>query len=151
MDGPTAVFQSLIEATNRHDLDGIVASFADDVVSETPAHPSRSFVGSDQIRRNWSQILSSVTDFHAAIRMLATGPSSREGATSVWAELAFDGTRPDGLPFQLRGVTVNDVVGDRIVGLRFYLEPVDAGGPTPLEAVRAAVGGAAVAVEGGTR
>ena len=144
MNEPTAVFRTLIEATNRHDLDGIVACFADDVVSETPAHPARSFVGSDQIRRNWSQILGSIGDFHATIHTLETGPSGQVGATAVWAELAFDGTRPDGLPFQLRGVTVNEVLGGRIARLRFYLEPVEAGGLAPQEAVRAALGSAMV-------
>jgi ketosteroid isomerase-like protein len=143
MSDPLAVLDKLIDATNRHDLDAIVATFAEDVVSETPAHPVRSFTGSDQIRRNWSQILGSVVDFHAAIVAAATSPSSRPGAASVWAELAFDGTRPDGVPFRLRGVTVNEVVGDRIASLRFYLEPVDAGGVTADEAVRAAVGAAA--------
>lgn len=140
MDGARGVVESLIEAANRHDLDGIVASFSDDVVSETPAHPARSFHGSGQIRANWSQILGAVKDFRAVIVSATTGPSRVVGGTEVWAELAFDGTKPDGTPLRLRGVTVNDVVAGRIASLRFYLEPVDSEGLSPDVAVRAALG-----------
>lgn len=140
MNDAVAVLERLIDAANRHDLDGIVSSFTTDVVSETPAHPARSFVGSAQVRRNWSQILGAVSDFRATIVAAAVSPSAIADATTVWAELAFDGTRPDGLPFRLRGVTINDVVAEEIASLRFYLEPVESGGLVPDLAVAAAVG-----------
>src|SRR5437016_3845664 len=50
------VLADLIDAVNRHDLDALVRQFADDVRSETPAHPARSFIGNAQVRNNWSQI-----------------------------------------------------------------------------------------------
>ena len=36
----------LLQATNDHDVDGIVACFTDDYVNVTPCHPARSFTGS---------------------------------------------------------------------------------------------------------
>ena|SRR5258706_8782646 len=119
------VLEALIEATNRRDLDGIVEQFAEDVRSDTPAHPARSFVGREQVRRNWHQILGAIGDLNATIVASASGPGSSAGRETVWAEIAFDGHRPDGVPWKMRGVTVNDVVEGRIAALRFYLEPVD--------------------------
>jgi ketosteroid isomerase-like protein len=142
-----AVVESLVAAVNRHDLDGIVGHFADDVRSDTPAHPARSFVGREQVRRNWAQILGAVRDLEATV--LDAGASSPAGsrAVTVWAELAFDGHRPDGAPWRMRGVTVNDVVDGQIAGLRFYLEPVDESPFGADESVRRAVGGAIPSVE----
>src|SRR4051794_1525995 len=96
--------ERLIASINRHDLDAIVASFADDVRSDTPAHPARSFVGSDQVRRNWAQILGSIGDLRATITDHATSPGPRPESETVWTEIRFDGLRPDGLPWRMRGV-----------------------------------------------
>ena len=135
-DGIDAI-EHLVDAVNRRDLEALVDRFAADVRSDTPAHPARSFVGREQVRRNWTQILSSITDLRATIVSSATSAGANPGAVDVWAELAFDGHRPDGAPWQMRGVTVNQIVDGRIAGLRFYLEPVDpADGPQPDEAVR---------------
>lgn len=124
------VVERLIDAINGRDLDKLVGQFADDVRSDTPAHPARSFVGRDQVRRNWAQILGSIGDLEATL--VATSSGRRDGGSSTeWAEIAFDGHRPDGVPWRMRGVTVNEIVDDRIVALRFYLEPIDdaPGGP----------------------
>ena len=64
---PVAVLHRLRDATNRHDLDGLVACFADDYVSELPVHPSRDFRGRDQVRRNWAQILGGVPDLQSTL------------------------------------------------------------------------------------
>jgi ketosteroid isomerase-like protein len=143
----TDVLDALIEATNRRDLDGIVARFAPDVRSDTPAHPARSFVGSDQVRRNWSQILGAIGDLTATISSSATSAGSTPGSETVWAEIAFDGRRPDGAPWRMRGVTVNEVVDGRIASLRFYLEPVDDAAVGADDAVRRAVGDGAGAAQ----
>ena len=66
-ESPSTVVESLQDATNRHDVDGIVACFAAGYRNETPAHPARSFVGRDQVRRNWVQILTAVPDLTADI------------------------------------------------------------------------------------
>jgi ketosteroid isomerase-like protein len=119
------VLESLIAATNRRDLDGLVDQFAEDVRSDTPAHPARSFVGRGQVRKNWQQILGAIGDLEATITASSSGPGPTPGSETVWAEIAFDGLRADGAPWRMRGVTVNEVVDGRIASLRFYLEPVD--------------------------
>ena len=66
-DQGNGVLDRLIQATNAHDIDAIVACFASDYRNETPAHPTRSFIGRDQVRRNWEQILGFVPDIHAKV------------------------------------------------------------------------------------
>ncbi len=125
---PTDVMNTLVAAINRHDLDELVAQFAEDVRSETPAHPARNFVGREQVHRNWSQILGAVADLRVDVLTIVA-----DGAL-VTAELAFDGHRPDGAPWQMRGVTVNEVVDGRIAAVRFYMEPIDAEAADALDA-----------------
>ena len=44
------VTDRLLAALNAHDLDAFVDCFAADYHSEQPAHPARTFVGSDKVR-----------------------------------------------------------------------------------------------------
>ena len=60
--------ERLVRATNAHDIEGIVACFADDYTLDAPLHPARSFRGREQVRRNWTQILGAVPDL--AVRLL---------------------------------------------------------------------------------
>ena len=145
------VLESLIAATNRRDLDGLVDQFAEDVRSDTPAHPARSFVGRGQVRRNWQQILGAIGDLEATIVASATQSGTAPGSETVWAEIAFDGRRPDGAPWRMRGVTVNEVVDGRIASLRFYLEPVDDAAVDADAAVQRAVAVPADATVGAAR
>lgn len=64
---PSAVVQRLRVATNAHDIDAIVACFTPDYRNETPVHPERSFVGDEQVRRNWMQILDAIPDVSTEI------------------------------------------------------------------------------------
>lgn len=90
MTSPAELIEQLAHATSRHDLDGIVACFAEDYINETPAHPQRSFRGRDQVRRNWQQILTGVPDITAQVEK-----SVVDGDT-VWSEWHMSGTRRDG-------------------------------------------------------
>jgi ketosteroid isomerase-like protein len=134
------VLAGLIDAVNRHDLDGLVGQFADDVRSDTPAHPARSFVGNDQVRRNWGQILGAIGDLRATIVASTSGPSEVAGGEVVWVELAFDGHRPDGAPWRMRGVTVNQVVDGQITDVHFYMEPLDEAAADVGASIRGSVG-----------
>jgi hypothetical protein len=116
---PYAVALRLRDATNAHDIDAIVACFAADYRNETPAHPARSFLGRDQVRRNWVQILAAIPDLTTAI----VGSASADD--TVWTEWEHRGTRPDGSAHLLRGVIILTVIGDLIGSARFFLEPVD--------------------------
>jgi ketosteroid isomerase-like protein len=109
----------LRDATNAHDVDAIVDCFNDDYVNVTPCHPSRGFDGREQVRRNWTTILSAVPDHVAEVVDWAVdGPR-------VWSEWEMRGTRRDGAPHLMRGVLVFTLRDDRAERLRFFLEPVD--------------------------
>ncbi len=48
---PKVVFERMIEAANRHDLDAMVACFAPDYRSELPFSPERNFIGQAGVRK----------------------------------------------------------------------------------------------------
>ena len=118
-DGPSALVDRLLRAVNAHDLEALVACFADDYLNETPAHPQRGFRGNQQVRRNWTQILAGVPDLRASVPRVAVD------GDAVWTEWDMSGTRRDGAPHAMRGVVIFQVVGDVIASARFYLEPVE--------------------------
>ena len=117
--GPADVVQRLVEAINAHDLEAMVALFAEDYVNEWPAHPQRGFRGNEQVRRNWSQIFAGVPDLQARLPRMAV-----DGDT-VWTEWDMWGTRRDGATHLTRGVAIFDVTQGRLAKVRFYLEPVE--------------------------
>jgi ketosteroid isomerase-like protein len=130
------MLERLVDATNRHDLDGLVDCFAADYVNETPAHPARSFVGREQVRRNWTAIFAGLPDVRATVVR-----STSDGDT-VWSEWEMRGTRADGSAQAMAGVVVFGVDGDdRAAWGRFYLEPVEEGGVDVDGAIRRTVTG----------
>ena len=133
MNGPADTIERLLQATNDHDLDALVACFAEDYVNETPAHPARGFQGSAQVRRNWEQIFAFVPDLRAEVIRLAVD------GISAWTEWTMHGTRRDRTPHEMAGIIVFGVTGDLIRWARFYLEPVDRSGSTVDAAVRTQV------------
>jgi ketosteroid isomerase-like protein len=135
--GPLSVIARLGDAINRHDLDALAACFAPDYASEFPAHPDRAFRGHEQMRKNWTQIFGGVPDLAATLLR-----SAAEGDTA-WAEWEWRGTRTDGAPFAMRGVTVVGVTDDRISWARMYMEPVETRGAGSDAAIHRAAGGGA--------
>jgi ketosteroid isomerase-like protein len=129
-----AVAARLHDAVNRHDLDAMVGCFAADFVNETPAHPARSFRGRDQVRRNWAQIFAAVPNLEADI------VDSASRGDTMWTEWEMRGTRLDGAPHLMRGVSIFKVTGDAFASVRFYLEPVEQAGVGVDAAVRSALG-----------
>jgi ketosteroid isomerase-like protein len=130
MGGPQDLVERLLRATNDHDLEALVACFADDYLNETPVHPERGFRGREQVRRNWEQIFGFVPDVRAEVLR-----STVEGDTA-WTEWEMTGTRPDGTAHHMRGVILFRVVDDVASWARFYLEPVDEAAGTVDDAVR---------------
>ena len=117
--GPAETVRRLLEAVNAHDLEAMVALFADDYHNQTPAHPQRGFRGNAQVRRNWTQLFAGVPDLRARLpRVVADGDS-------VWTEWDISGTRADGAAFGMCGVVIFVVTDGRIASARFYLEPVE--------------------------
>lgn len=123
----------LQRATNEHNLDALVDCFAPDYRNEAPAHPGRSFQGSEQVRSNWRQIFGFVPDLQA--RVLSQGVAGSQ----LWSEWEMSGTRIDGTQHLMRGVIIFGLRGERAVSARFYLEPVEESGATVDDAVRAQV------------
>jgi ketosteroid isomerase-like protein len=119
--GPAAVLRRLQDATNAHDIEAIVACFAPNYRNETPVHPARQFIGNEQVRRNWTQILTAVPDLCAEV------VASAVSGEMVWSEWEHRGTRPDGTTHLMRGVIVFAVGDGLITSARFFLESVDEG------------------------
>ncbi len=133
--GPPALLLELQDAINGHDIERVVACFAEDYRNETPVHPARSFVGAQQVRGNWTQILGGLPDLEAQLVRYA-----RHG-DEVWAEWEWNGTRPDKTPFAMRGVTIlGQGANGTAVWSRFYMEPVDQAETDVTAAVRDVVG-----------
>jgi ketosteroid isomerase-like protein len=130
MDETRGMVDRLVRATTDHDVDGVVACFAEDYENETPAHPARSFRGRDQVRRNWEQIFAFVPDLQVEV-----GRRAIDGETA-WTEWEMTGTRRDGTAHEMRGVVIFGVSGGLAQWARFYLEPVDVGAGTVDDAVR---------------
>jgi len=120
----------LTRATNDHDLDALTACFADDYENITPAHPSRGFVGRDQVRRNWEQIFAFVPDVRGTLVAAAA-----DGGT-VWSQWELRGTRRDGSAHHLAGVIIFEVDGDTARRATFFLEAVDESPGSVDDAVR---------------
>jgi hypothetical protein len=115
---PKLVFERMIQAANRHDLDTMVSYFATDFRSEQPLHPERAFTGQAGVRNNWSRFFTTVPDMQIDILNEVT-----EGDT-VWAELHYHGTQTDGTKFTVKGVTIQGIQANQIIWTRLYIEPV---------------------------
>lgn len=115
---PKLVFERMIQAANRHDLDAMVACFAPDFRSEQPFHPERNFNGQEGVRKNWNFFFTTIPDIQVDILNEVA-----EGET-VWAELHYHGTQTDGKKFTVRGVTLQGIQADQMKWARLYIEPV---------------------------
>ena len=115
---PKVVFERMIQALNRHDLEAMVACYAPDYRSEQPFHPERNFVGPAGVRKNWSFFFTTMPDYQVEVLNEVV-----EGDT-VWAELHFHGTQVDGTKQSTRGVTLLGIQADLISWARLYIEEV---------------------------
>jgi hypothetical protein len=122
MAGPLAAAERLVQATNDHDLEAMLACFENDYRSDQPAHPARAFQGIEQVRKNWSAMLEAVPDVRWEIL------ASAETADSAWVELRLTGTQADGARLHEIGVVIFGVPNERISWARLYLEDVDEDG-----------------------
>ena len=120
-----SVLERLHAAMNQHDLEAMLECFDPDYRSEQPLHPNRGFGGKEQVRKNWSAILSSFPDFEAEL----LGHISSGG--TVWSEWRWSAAGLD-----MAGVTLLGVEGDRIVWGRLYMESVEENGEDIDESVQ---------------
>jgi ketosteroid isomerase-like protein len=124
------VIEQMLAAMNRQDVRAAAALVHEDYRSEQPLHPGRAFVGQAQMRANWTAIFAGVPDFRAEVR------HSAQNGRTVWTEWDWSGTRTDGRPFHMAGVTLFDIEDGQIVAGRLYMEEVDQDGGGITEAVR---------------
>jgi ketosteroid isomerase-like protein len=130
MSGARSFVERLRDATNRHDLDGLVACFAEDYENRTPVHPARGFRGRAQVRRNWEEIFAFVPNIRAEV------VASAVDGDTAWTEWDMTGARRDGTPLHLRGVVIFGIRDGLAEWARFYLEPVDVSSGTVDDALR---------------
>ena len=115
-DSPLTVVENLRDVTNRHDVDGIVACFAAEYRNETPVHPARSFVGRDQVRRNWVQILSAVPDVTVDILESVEAGESRVVGVAARGDTRRRQSASDGGGHRFPGGRRSDPVGSVLPG-----------------------------------
>jgi ketosteroid isomerase-like protein len=109
-----------VEATNRHDIDGITAAFHPDFEMVVPQHPARGFTGRDQEVKNMRHLLTNHPDAHIEVqRIVESGPD-------IWVENHL--TARD---LEMAAVVIFEIDADTdtIRRGRFYSEPVDREGP----------------------
>ena len=116
------IFRRFVAAQNAHDIDAFVSCFAPDYSSEQPVHPDRAFVGSDQVRKNWTAMFAGVPDFRAELLDTATERST------VWGEFEWHGTKSDGSRLHSRGVIIGTVRDGRLAAARLYMSDVEQAG-----------------------
>ena len=87
---PKLVFERMIQAANRHDLEAMVAFFAPGYRSEQPFHPERNFVGQAGVRKNWSFFFATIPDIQIEVL------GQVEEGDIVWPNCPIMGHRPMG-------------------------------------------------------
>ena len=91
---------AIADAFNRHDVDGVMAFFADDAVFETPKGPDpwgRRLVGREQVREGIAARFAGIPDVHYGD---ASHWLSGDRGVSEWT---LSGTTSDGERLRLRG------------------------------------------------
>jgi ketosteroid isomerase-like protein len=117
---PKEIFESMVVAANRHDLEAMVSYFAPDYRSELPFTPEKNFTGQAGVRKNWGFFFSTMPDFRVEILSEAA-----EGDT-VWAELFFHGTQTDGTKRMMQGVNIMGMQSGKIAWGKLYQSTVQA-------------------------
>jgi ketosteroid isomerase-like protein len=116
------VVDRLVQATNDHDIDGMLACFHQDYRSEQPLHPQAGFSGRDQVGKNWSSLFAEVPDLRFDVVRSASADDE------VWTEVRVHGHMVDGSAFEYRGMAVWGIRDERVAWGRLYFETVEVGG-----------------------
>jgi ketosteroid isomerase-like protein len=117
-----AVLAQILDGFNRHDLDAIMAHFADDCVFETPRGPDpwgRRFVGRDAVASGLRARFEGIPD----VSYEGNGDFvAGERGVSEWT---LRGTTLDGERLEVRGCDLWTFRGDRIVRKDSYWKIVE--------------------------
>jgi ketosteroid isomerase-like protein len=115
---PKEVFEHMIEAANRHDLETMVACFTPDYRAELPFTPERNFTGQAGVYKNWSNFFSTMPDFRVEVLSKAVEEDT------VWAEVFFHGTQADGMKRMIQGIFILEIREGQIVRGKLYQNTV---------------------------
>jgi ketosteroid isomerase-like protein len=94
------VLTEVLEAFNRHDLDAIMARFAEDCVLETPRGPDpwgRRFVGKSEVRQGLAARFEGIPDVHYE------GQGHLVSGDRGLSEWTISGTTVEGERIEVRG------------------------------------------------
>ncbi|SFT69294.1 SnoaL-like domain-containing protein [Arthrobacter sp. ov118] len=83
---------------------------------------------------NWTAMFAGVPDFHAAV------VHSVDDGNTTWSEWNWAGTRTDGQPFEMRGVTIFEITDGLITDGRLFMEELERQHGGIAEAVQALSG-----------
>jgi ketosteroid isomerase-like protein len=116
-DGARCLLDELVASYNRKDVDAMSQLYADDVRLWSPL--SGSGEGKDYALAHLRRLFELLPDEQMTVDTVAT-----DGETVV-AELTSVGSGPDGHPYRISFTEVIELVGDRISGIRTYIDPRD--------------------------
>jgi len=112
----------LRDAIDSGDAAKVAGCFTADFRAELPQHPERNFVGTKQVRANWTAIFNSSP--HLAARVLRTAVNGAE----IWSEWEMSDLDKPGAPVVFAGPVILTTRDGKINWVRFYLDPI---GPLP--------------------
>ena len=106
--------RAVLDAFNRHDLDGILGHFSDDAVFESPRGPDpwgTRFVGREAVRAGLAKRFEGIPDVHYGDDSHFVSADGARGAS----EWTLTGTTTDGERIEVRGCDLWTFEGGRIV------------------------------------
>jgi steroid delta-isomerase-like uncharacterized protein len=118
------VLRAVLDAFNRHDLDGILEFFADDAVFESPRGPDpwgTRFVGTEAVRAGLAKRFAGIPDVHYGDDDHFLSADGRRGVS----EWTLTGTTTDGDLLEVRGCDVWTFEDGRITRKDSYWKRVE--------------------------
>ena len=118
------VLLEVIDAFNRHDLDGILSHFADDAVFESPRGPEpfgTRYEGKDAVRAGLAKRFEGIPDVHYGDDRHFLSADGSRGAS----EWTLTGTTTDGQRLEVRGCDLWTFRDGRIVVKDSYWKRVE--------------------------
>jgi ketosteroid isomerase-like protein len=116
------MLERVLDGFNRHDLDAIMAEFADDCVFESPRGPDpwgRRYVGKEEVRAGFAARFAGIPDVrYRGEADFVTG----DRGVSEWT---LSGTTVDGERVEVRGCDLWTFTGERIARKDSYWKIVE--------------------------
>lgn len=112
------------QAIGRHDLDAVMAGWAEDGVLEYPGHSTVSgrIVGRENIRRWFARWFDTMPDIRFTVKHVAVENLFALGLTNtVIVEWDLDETRHDGASFHATGASAFHVRHGKVTSFRDYI------------------------------